>query len=63
VTPRDTLEQIADLAAWHCDLDADANDESPEDMVAHVNGLIVRLCREAIERLDKKKVEGDKCRE
>jgi len=58
VTPIETLEQIADLAAWHCDLDADPNDESPEDMVAHVNGLIVKLCCEAIDRM--KKVEGDK---
>jgi len=60
VTPIETLEQIADLASWHCDLDADPNDESPEDMVAHVNGLIVRLCREAITKLDEQNTEVGK---
>ena len=42
-----TLAEIEALASWHCDEDADPLDTSPEDQAAHVNGLIVRLCRKA----------------
>jgi len=34
------LKEIQDLVSWHCDFDAEEYDESPEDMVAHVNGII-----------------------
>lgn len=46
---REALKRIQDLASWHYDEDADAEDQSPEDMAAHVNGLIVRLCGKELE--------------
>lgn len=42
---RRLLEDIEALASWHCDVDADPMEKSPEDAVAHTNGLIVQLCR------------------
>ena len=39
------LRKIENLAIWHFDEDADENNNSPEDMTAHINGLIVKLCR------------------
>ncbi len=43
---RAALAEIRALAAEHYDPDADPEDESPYDMAAHINGLIVRLCDE-----------------
>ena len=45
---REALEEIYDLAGWNSDDDARADDTSPEDMVAHVNGLIRKLCNDAL---------------
>lgn len=45
---RAVLNEIADLASWHYDPEADERNESPEDMAAHVNGLIVRKALAAI---------------
>lgn len=45
---RDALEAVADLAGWYSDDEADENDASPDDMVAHVNGLIRKLCKAAL---------------
>lgn len=45
-----TLQEIKDLASWHYDPDADPNNTSPEDNVAHINGLIVKLCEEGLNR-------------
>ena len=39
------LVDVEDLASWHCDDNADPNDDSPDDNVAHINGLIVQVCR------------------
>jgi len=44
------LQQIEQLALWHCDEEADESDEHPEDMTAHINGLIVQLCRRPLEK-------------
>ena len=41
----DALEAVADLAGWHTDDEADQDDTSPDDMVAHTNGLIRQLCK------------------
>lgn len=41
------LTEIERLASEHCDPDADVTDQSPEDMHAFRNGLIVQLCRKA----------------
>jgi len=45
----EALRDIEDLAAWHYDPEADPLDTSPEDKVAHVNGLIVQICKEFTE--------------
>lgn len=45
---RDALEAVADLAGWHSDDEAAPDDTSPDDMVAHVNGLIRQRCKAAI---------------
>lgn len=42
------LTEIYVLAGWHFDDEASENDSSPEDMTAHVNGLIRRKCREGL---------------
>ena len=42
------LREIKDLASWHYDPDADSLNTSPEDNVAHINGLIVKLCNEGL---------------
>ena len=41
--------EIAELVSWHCDQDADQSNESPEDNVAHVNGLVWQLCQRVLE--------------
>lgn len=44
-TALDALREIAELASdGQCDYSADANDQSPDDMTAHVNGLIWQRC-------------------
>ena len=47
---RSALEDIYELAGWHCDDDddADPNDASPRDAHAHTNGLIRKLCMSAL---------------
>lgn len=45
---RQLVEEIRELASWHCDENADPNDRSPLDMAAHVNGLIVQKCQEIL---------------
>jgi len=39
---------IEKLALWNCDESADVDNASPDDQVAHVNGLIVQACRKAM---------------
>jgi len=41
ITLVDSAKECSSLASWHFDPDADETNPSPEDMVAHVNGLIV----------------------
>lgn len=36
----EVLRECYELLAWHADDEADEADEYPEDMVAHVNGLV-----------------------
>ena len=45
---RAVLETISELAAWHADDEADPANPSPEDQVAHINGLIRRACADAL---------------
>lgn len=45
---RAVLESVADLASWHSDDEADPENQSPEDMVAHINGLIRMACKHAL---------------
>ena len=45
---RVALEDIYELAGWHCDDDADPNNASPRDAHAHVNGLIRKKCLSAL---------------
>ena len=42
------LATIADLVSWHMDTEADPENESPEDMTAHVNGLVWQLCQDQV---------------
>jgi len=49
---RAALEEIRDLAGWHADDTANPDDESPEDMTAHVNGLIRVCASRALEATD-----------
>ena len=46
---RAALREIIGLASLHMDPDADPDDTSPEDMIAHVNGLIVKMATEALQ--------------
>ena len=39
------LDTIEALCLEHCDEEADPNDRSPDDMTAHVHGLIVQMIR------------------
>lgn len=41
----DILGEIERYALEHCDEEADIGNQSPEDMRAHINGIIVQLCR------------------
>ena len=36
----DCLNEIYELCEWHTDDEADENNESPEDTISHINGLI-----------------------
>ena len=45
---RAALKDIYELAGWHCDDDADPNDDSPNDANAHTNGLIRKKCLSAL---------------
>lgn len=40
-----TLKEIQELVSWHMDAEAQPEDESPDDMTAHVNGLVWQLCQ------------------
>lgn len=53
-TLEDIIDEIYHLAEWHCDDDADESNQSPEDMTAHINGLIRQRCIEALRQLDRK---------
>lgn len=44
------LREIYQIAGWHSDDNADPADKSPPDAVAHANGLIRWILREAILR-------------
>lgn len=41
-----TLATIQELVSWHIDTEADPSNQSPEDMTAHINGLVWQLCRQ-----------------
>lgn len=45
----DLLRDIQDRVAWHCDTDGDDDNKSPEDMTAHVNGVIWRKIQRALD--------------
>lgn len=45
---RTALEEIWELASYHCDDEADEDDRCPKDMAAHVNGLIRQKCAKAL---------------
>jgi hypothetical protein len=38
------LREIQSLVEWNYDEDADTENESPADNVAHVNGLVWQIC-------------------
>ena len=41
---RATLEDVRELAGWHTDDETDENNNSPDDMTAHINGIIRKKC-------------------
>lgn len=47
------LRECERLSGWHTDDAADPAETSPEDAVAHINGLIRREVRSALASLDK----------
>ena len=47
---RAALGLIYDWAGWHTDDEAEIEDESPEDMTAHINGLIRQVCVQVLGR-------------
>jgi hypothetical protein len=49
---RAALSEVYDMASWHTDDDADPEDTSPDDALAHTNGVIRRRIREALENTD-----------
>jgi hypothetical protein len=53
---RYAFERIIDLLEWHHDPGAKIDDPSPEDMHAHVNGLVIRECRIMLARLARQHV-------
>ena len=46
---RKALEQITELVSWHYDPEADPSNMSPDDNVAHVNGLVWQICRRVLD--------------
>lgn len=42
------LRAVHDYAGWHTDDDADEDNDSPDDMAAHLNGLIRKTCAKAL---------------
>lgn len=42
------LRDIQCRSAWHCDEKADVEDTSPDDMVAHTNGIIFQICKKEL---------------
>src|SRR3972149_8802831 len=53
------LHEIFGLAGWHTDDKADELNESPEDMTAHVNGLIRQKLAGAMYDLEEDAAEED----
>ena len=47
------LDEIKILSEWHIDYDADENNNSPDDQVAHINGLIYQKTKKVIELINK----------
>ncbi len=45
----EAMREVRERLLWHCDLDADEDDGSPEDAVAHVNGLCVKIIDAALQ--------------
>ena len=48
------LNEIKILSEWHIDYDADENNDSPDDQVAHINGLIYQKVKKVIELMNGK---------
>lgn len=46
-----SLAECIDLLGWHSDDDADEENQSPEDQVAHINGLVRRKLYAVIDQL------------
>lgn len=42
---KEDIDYVVDLLSEHCDLDADPEDTSPEDMFAHIHGLCIKRLR------------------
>jgi len=45
----EAMQEVYDMLGWHTNDDADENDTSPLDAVAHDNGLMRRKLRERLE--------------
>jgi len=46
------LNEIKILSEWHIDYDADENNDSPDDQVAHINGLIYQKAKKVTELIN-----------
>lgn len=49
---RERVQSIYELAGWQSDDEADPDDQSPEDHLAHINGLIRQECLKILGMLD-----------
>lgn len=49
---KELLALIAEYVQWQIDFDAIDTCDTPEDMTAHVNGLVYRWANEAMDVLD-----------
>tara|TARA_R110000868_G_scaffold277390_1_gene537179 strand:+ start:562 stop:831 length:270 start_codon:yes stop_codon:yes gene_type:complete len=52
----EALRDVCEMAKWQYDEDADENNTSPDDMTAHINGLIVKKICAALAELEKGKL-------
>lgn len=54
MTIKERVQSIYELAGWQSDDSADPSNQSPEDNVAHINGLIRQECLKILRAMDRR---------